>query len=243
MDYTILEVLELLCHTWHKDSGTNMKERQSNGLVICDGSEFSFYASGKEIIADSTHLLVLPKGASYHFICRKTGVTYTYNFRGSVPGDKPYSIETDAVSKCIFHARELRKADNTYTKIGLMYNILGDALGNTTQQSIPDLIKPQLDYIHKNFWDADISNGFLASLTNISEVYFRKLFVKTLAATPHEYIVNLRIEKAKRMLLEGKNVSQTAFACGFSNLYYFSGAFKKIVRVSPSEYAKMYGVI
>ncbi len=243
MDYTITEVLDLLCLPWHKDSGSHMKERQSNGLVICDGSEFSFFTGENEVKADKRHILVLPQGASYHFICRKSGVTFTYNFRGNVPGDIPYSIETDAVARCISHARELQRADNTYTKIGLMYNILGDALGNATQQNIPDIIKPQLDYIHENFWDADISNGFLASLTNISEVYFRKLFVKTFSTTPHEYIVNLRIEKAKRMLLEGKNVSETAQLCGFSNLYYFSGAFKKIVGASPSEYVKTYGVI
>lgn len=243
MDYRIDNVEALLCITWHKDSGSEMNERQNHGFVICDGSEFSFYKNGKEIIADSTHLLVLPKGSTYNFRCRKTGVTYTYNFDGAVPENSPYNIALHGNTDLVSYAKEMQKASDIYTKIGLMYRIIGKALNDENPESIPSIIRPQVEYIRKNFGNPEISNSRLASMTNISEVYFRKLFVKTLSTTPHEYIVNLRIDKAKQMLLEGKNVSETAFTCGFSNLYYFSGAFKRSVGVSPSEYVKQNGII
>ena len=243
MDYRIDKVDTLLRVLWQKDSGSKMSERYNNGFVICDGSEFSFFANGEEVIADSTHLLVLPKGATYNFRCRKSGVTYTYNFDGAVPGNIPYNIEHYESTSILSYAEELQKTSDMYTKTGLMYRIIGKALGGDVKESIPNIIRPQTEYIRSHFGNPEISNSRLASMTNISEVYFRKLFVKTLSITPHEYIVNLRIEKAKQMLLEGKNVSETAFACGFSNLYYFSGAFKRSVGVSPSEYVKQNGII
>lgn len=243
MDYRIDETDSLLCITWHKDSGSKMNQRPNHGFVICDGSEFTFYVDGKEIVADNTHLLVLPKGASYNFKCRKSGVTYTYNFKGAVPGDSPYNISLRDNTKILSYAKELQKVSDIYTKIGLMYRIAGEALGAENAENIPDIIRPQVEYIRKYFGSSEISNRFLASMTNISEVYFRKLFVRTLGVSPHEYITELRLGKAKQLLLGGMNVSETATLCGFSNLYYFSGAFKRSIGVSPSEFVRQNGII
>ncbi len=238
MDYRIDSVELLLSNVWHRDSGSEMHVRGNNGLVICDGSEFSFFCGDKEVIANSRHLLVLPKGSSYSFRCRGTGLTYTYNFVGSVPFDTPYCIAHSASSAILSFAAELQRVSDPYTKIGLMYRILGTALGIEQREKIPEIIRPQLEYIRENPGNPELSNGSLAAMTNISEVYFRKLFVRAFGVSPHEYITRLRIEKAKQLLLCGKNVSETAQLCGFASLYYFSGAFKKATGCSPSDFAR-----
>ena len=241
MEYRIDEVTDLLCTVWQKDNGTEMKKRPAHGFVICDNSAFSFFTDKNEVIADSKHILILPQNSTYNFICRKSGVTYTYNFYGKLPEDVPYNIEIRDNSKILSYAGELRKVSDMYAKTGLMYRILGETLNAESSNSIPEIIKPQIDYINSNIDRTDLSNGFLASMTNISEVYFRKLFKRTFGISPHEYIINQRIEKAKQLLMSGNNVSETALLCGFSNLYYFSGAFKKFCGISPSEYVKQYG--
>ena len=243
MEYRIDEVTDLICAVWQKDNGSETKNRHSHGFVICDKSEFSFYENGRKIIADRKHLLVLPKGSDYNFRCRKSGLTYTYNFHGKVPENTPYSIDIHDNSKILSYAAELKKESDMYTKIGLMYRILGEALNTVNQVNVPEIIKPQVDYINSNLDCAGLSNSFLASLTNISEIYFRKLFKKTFCISPHEYIMNKRIERAKHFLLSGKNVSETAALCGFSNLYYFSGAFKRACGISPSGFAKQHDII
>lgn len=243
MDYRIDKVDTLLRVLWQKDSGSKMSERYNNGFVICNGSEFSFFVNGEEVIADSTHLLVLPKGATYNFRCRKSGVTYTYNFDGAVPGNIPYNIEHYESTSILSYAEELQKTSDMYTKTGLMYRIIGKALGGDVKESIPNIIRPQTEYIRSHFGNPEISNSYLASLTNISEIYFRKVFVRTFGVSPHEYITNLRMENSKQMLLSGRTVSETAAFCGFSNLYYFSAAFKKHIGISPTEYVKQNGVI
>ena len=238
MDYQIDSVEALLCMIWHKDSNSEMHERGNNGFVICDGSEFSFFCDGKEVIADSRHLLVLPKGSSYNFKCRSTGLTYTYNFSGSVPEGTPFTIAHSASTAILSFAAELQGVSDPYTKIGLMYRVLGAALGIEQKEKIPEIIRPQIDYIQENPGNPELSNGSLAAMTNISEVYFRKLFVRTFGVSPHEYITGLRIARAKQLLLCGKNVSETAQLCGFASLYYFSGAFKKATGKSPTDFVK-----
>ena len=75
--------------------------------------------------------------------------------------------------------------------------------------------------------------------------YVRKLFKKEVGATPHEYLVKLRMELAASFLTSGLSnrfsnysVSQIAEACGYAEPLYFSRVFKKYYGVAPSEFAK-----
>lgn len=73
--------------------------------------------------------------------------------------------------------------------------------------------------------------------------YVRKLFKKEVGATPHEYLTQARMERARSILLSGMTnrysdftVTQIAEACGFSEPLYFSRVFKKYYGVAPSLY-------
>ncbi len=73
--------------------------------------------------------------------------------------------------------------------------------------------------------------------------YVRKLFKKELGLTPHEYLIQSRMELARDLISSGISnqyssytVSQIAEASGFSEPLYFSRVFKKYFGVSPSEY-------
>lgn len=75
--------------------------------------------------------------------------------------------------------------------------------------------------------------------------YVRKLFKKETGATPHEFLLQQRMELASSILHSGitnrysdYTVSQIAEACGFSEPLYFSRVFKKYYGIAPSEYRK-----
>ena len=51
-----------------------------------------------------------------------------------------------------------------------------------------------------------------------------------------DFIRKKRLDRACQMLSQGYNVSETAYATGFSDPNYFSRTFKKHVGVNPSEY-------
>lgn len=55
--------------------------------------------------------------------------------------------------------------------------------------------------------------------------------------TPHNYIRNLRLQLAAKMLSEKKqSVSEITYACGFTSLSSFSAMFKNMYGVSPLNY-------
>jgi len=51
-----------------------------------------------------------------------------------------------------------------------------------------------------------------------------------------EFLNQYRISQAKRLLLKGKNVSETCYDCGFQSLSYFNRSFKKVTGQNPSEF-------
>jgi AraC-like DNA-binding protein len=69
---------------------------------------------------------------------------------------------------------------------------------------------------------------------------FRKLFKEETGISPHQYYLNLRINRAKALLQSTElNVNEVAFQSGFESEYYFSKFFKKKVNLSPTEYRSL----
>ena len=98
---------------------------------------------------------------------------------------------------------------------------------------------PAIRYIESNYQSPGLSNAELAKECNISEVYFRKIFTETYKTTPKQFIVDIRINKAKQLLSDGfLKVGTVAELCGFSNQYHFCRLFKEKTGVTPTEYMK-----
>ncbi|RMG73131.1 MAG: AraC family transcriptional regulator, partial [Bacteroidetes bacterium] len=66
----------------------------------------------------------------------------------------------------------------------------------------------------------------LAALTHLSEAAFCRYFKRMTRLTFTEFVNHYRIDKAKKLLLRGQNVTEASFACGFESLSYFSRTFK-----------------
>ncbi|MDQ7947506.1 MAG: AraC family transcriptional regulator [Pedobacter sp.] len=92
--------------------------------------------------------------------------------------------------------------------------------------------------IHENLNSA-ISPEELAANHNVSYAWFRKAFKEITGQSPGQYQLNLKIQKACRMLHEtGLSISEIAFQNGFESEYYFSRIFKSKMSKSPSTYRK-----
>ena len=93
--------------------------------------------------------------------------------------------------------------------------------------------------MHKNYSDVSISNDSLAALCGVSTVYFRKLFTAAYGIPPMRYLKNVRINKAKELLIgDADSISAISENTGFGSVYAFSKAFKAETGVSPSGYVK-----
>ena len=56
--------------------------------------------------------------------------------------------------------------------------------------------------------------------------------------TPHAYLLNIKINKAKELLKQGYTIVDTALECGFTDQSHFHRNFLKIVATTPKEYQK-----
>ena len=100
----------------------------------------------------------------------------------------------------------------------------------------PEIIETSVRYIAENY-PSRLTLEDLAKKANLSPTYFHKLFLKAVGHTPCEYILDIRIRAAKKMLLTtDKNLVDVASECGFSSQSYFNYTFKKSEGITPNQY-------
>ncbi|QMV41192.1 helix-turn-helix domain-containing protein [Cohnella cholangitidis] len=97
-------------------------------------------------------------------------------------------------------------------------------------------LAPVLTYIDEHYRDK-LTVQQLAGLAGLSRFHFSRLFKQVTDKSLVDYINLVRINKSEAML-RGKrmNISEIALATGFNDIYYFSRMFKKLKKVSPSEW-------
>lgn len=114
---------------------------------------------------------------------------------------------------------------------------------NVEQQDVPDNDKELMDRImksiNKNIGDSDFNVEMLCRDICVSRTQLHRKMKELTGLSTSEFIRNIRLEQAARLLKERHvNVSQVAYALGFTNTAHFSKVFKQHFGVSPSEYGR-----
>ncbi|WP_163711551.1 helix-turn-helix domain-containing protein [Mangrovibacterium lignilyticum] len=87
--------------------------------------------------------------------------------------------------------------------------------------------------------DKSIDLEQIAQEHHIGYSYFRKMFKSYTGVAPHQYHLELKIMRAKELLLStDKSIKEISFELGFQSIHYFSRIFKSKTGVSPSELRK-----
>ena len=83
----------------------------------------------------------------------------------------------------------------------------------------------------------DLTLEELARQANLSPYHFARLFKRQVGYSPHDFLINARLELAKFYLLStDRTVKQIAYSCGFSSECGFCTSFRKRLKMTPSEY-------
>jgi AraC-like DNA-binding protein len=93
------------------------------------------------------------------------------------------------------------------------------------------------DYIEDHYRDT-ISMAQLAEVAHTSSYHLNRLFAREIGIPPHAYQTQLRVERAKGLLLRGTSITDTALSTGFFDQSHFTRYFKRIVGVAPRSYAQ-----
>jgi len=98
------------------------------------------------------------------------------------------------------------------------------------------LIQQAISLIHQRS-NEKLTLEKVAKECGFSKYYFSRIFKKYTGKSFKAYLIDLRINKAKYLLLNSKlTISQICYETGFNDLSYFSRMFKKRVGYSPSKF-------
>lgn len=227
----------------HSEKGRKfqMKDRPCYGLSLCASGQITYTMNEKRYVSNQTNAVLLPQGGTYSLYGDKEGIFPVVNFGCEnlncreivvLPLENPQAcIKIFESLKDLF----LQNANNL--KIyHTFYELLDKVSSANSQKQNP--LDPVTKYIVENIQSPELSNTCLARQLGISEVYLRKLFSVHYNITPKQYVLDIRIRKAKQMLCDTPfTVAAIAEACGFASVYHFCRAFKQRTGATPTQYA------
>lgn len=88
-------------------------------------------------------------------------------------------------------------------------------------------------FIEKNYAEIDLDD--ICKEACISKYHFIRLFKNMYGCTPHQYLIEVRIEKAKELIRGGMTVRGACFSVGYDSVTSFSALFKKMTGSAPSK--------
>lgn len=235
------------------------------GSYLVDGKEYEVEA-GDLVICNPgvkhTHIVTNPKEPTIEFIAGFTDL----HFKNMAPN----SIELKN-GCCILHTTaELKQAlsmhcyamiaEKESSQVGryfmlkthLMQMLLlimreisdGDGISqrgcNFESYNKSYAVNRIISYLNENY-DQKISLEQIAHNMFLSPVYISKIFKEETGESPINYLIKIRLEKAKDILLNGGggSIKSIANQVGYDDVYHFSKLFKKYYGISPLYYKKM----
>lgn len=90
-------------------------------------------------------------------------------------------------------------------------------------------------YIDENY-DESIDLEEISRKAFFSRFHFHRLFTKIYRLTPHQYLTQKRLDKAKDLLAQNKPIMEVCNEVGFGSIGSFSVLFKKEIGFAPTYY-------
>ena len=90
-------------------------------------------------------------------------------------------------------------------------------------------------FIDENYYES-IGLEEISQQAFLSRFHFHRLFTKIYRSTPHRYLTQKRIERAKQLLAENKAINDVCSEVGFESIGSFSALFKKEIGFAPTFY-------
>ncbi len=231
-----------------KNMGAERRDRPCWAVLIKYEGETVYRIHGRKHISNAENMVILPKGSNYHWQCVKAGRYSIIEFECDLEIDEIFSFPIKNSEKMLSRFRSIeqkrlvKKPLYQMESIKDTYSILLELLRTSEQAYMPSSKKqkllPAVEYM-ANHYAEKIHNDTLAEIAGMSTVYFRKLFSEVYGTSPINYIINLRIKKAKEMLRSDySSITDIAFSLGYLNIYDFSRDFKTHTGISPRGFAE-----
>lgn len=228
---------------------SDITRHNNHGIAFVVEGEIEFSHGGNKYICGKNNVIFIPGNTTYRYATPKTAKIAIINFFltersgfsefqiASVDNLDSFLVDHAVLCKIITSASLTAHTEFLsvfYKMLTRLINTIGMNQGFNSTWHITE-------YINANLNSPDLTVSSIAQAAGFSEVHFRKLFKSYYGISPKQYVQNLRIEKAKRMLQSSnESISKIAVECGFSTIFYFSKLYKDKTGYSPYEYRERY---
>ncbi len=133
-------------------------------------------------------------------------------------------------------------SDDQFKQIESELNNVGfEVINNRTVQLIEQIKTTTISYVYKGQEHANINySSYLAGQLNRDYNYLSSLFSSIEGITIEKYMINLKIERVKELLVyDEKTLSEIAFEMEYSSVAHLSGQFKKVTGFTPSYFKQI----
>ena len=229
--------------------------RASDGLIYIVGGTMRITEGETSALYGAHELVYIPQGTRYSvhaaddhgldfFVCNfNLEANAPFVFKGRSLSLKDCDGE-DRIARCYQEMANACLTQEPFYALrcrALFYNILYEAA--KIRQKNPGIgdsrVYGAIRYMREHFSEP-IGIGEAAEAVGLSPTHFRRLFEEETGKTPRGYLQMLRIQRAKALLCGGQyTVGEVAQATGFSDIYYFSRAFKRETGYTPTRWRQM----
>ena len=253
LDYTVSNILFAAKRELPPKYKYEQAGRTNHGIALITGGKALYSIDGHRSAAGKNDLVFFRKGSSYLRMGDKASplqhivISFDLLKDQALPWDPlPYVYRPDNAEYLknnfirLYKTWSLEEIGYKVKCKTILQDIILDIIIENSQGQKDDFlrIQPALEYMNLNF-DKQISIGELSRIVNLSQTYFRKLFKQAYGLSPIEYLNNIRINKAKRMLCHGRDpIGEISRKTGFCDIFYFSRTFKNKVGMSPKDFRK-----
>lgn len=159
----------------------------------------------------------------------------------------PFS-KTIIDDKSLYHSfivlcEELFEDNFSFNKEEKIIEFISELMNKNTNKQIIELQNKNIlvddikDYIDKNIKE-NLSLDHIAKEFLITSFHLIRVFKKELFLTPHQYILNKKVNLAKELLSQDISISEVALTIGFNDQSHLYKYFKQTFSISPKEYQK-----
>ena len=121
----------------------------------------------------------------------------------------------------------------------LIRDLNAESAGNKSRISKDNKYINMAIQFMQEYYSTNISINDICSLIYLSPCHFKRVFKDYIGQTPYQYLMGIRLEKAKEILREKEySMEEVAKLCGFVNSGHFSTVFKRNMGMPPKEYRK-----
>ena len=121
------------------------------------------------------------------------------------------------------------------TRLSELYELPEDERNNMSGE---EYVQLAIRYLNEHYME-DIDISLMASELGFHSAYLTRLFGRYAGVTPLKYLTNLRIQEAKRLLLDTSlPISVVGERVGYPDQFHFSKTFRKLTGKNPSAYRK-----